>query len=157
MSDEVAEFGRLIRKNQKQSMPVQTAYALCKSINWEAKTMTATGQTDDLDYYDVQLGNGFEYKRPKIGTLCLIGLLENQAANVFLIDASEVEEYYIKTGTSEVQVKETGIKIKRGNEDLKTVLNDMIDEINKIKVIYGNTINVPAMLEIKDRLNNILI
>src|SRR5690606_18512479 len=127
------------------------AYAICKSIDWEKKTMTATGQTDELDYHDVKLGNGFEYKRPKQGVLCLIGLVENQPANAFLIDASEVEEYYVKTGTSEVQVKEAGITIKRGGEDLKSVMNDMIDEINKIKVVYGNSIDVPAMIAIKNR------
>lgn len=157
MTDEIAEFGRLLSKRQKEGLPIQTAYAICISVDWNNKTMTATGQTDGLDYYNVRLGNGFEYKKPKVGTLCLIGLVENQAANAFLIDASEVEEYYVKTGTSEVQVKEAGITIKRGNEDLRSVMNDMIDEINKIKVIYGNTINVDAMNAVRERLNTILI
>lgn len=157
MSDEALEFTRLMARKNKESFPIQTAYAICTSVNWEAKTMTTKGQTDELEYYDVKLGNGFEYKRPKTGTLCLIGLVQNQAANAFLIDANEVEEYYVKTGTSELQVKEAGIHVKRGDEDLKTVLNAMIVEINKIKVIYGNTINVEAMNEIKNRLNTILI
>ena len=61
------------------------------------------------------------------------------------------------TGDSEIQVKESGIHVKRGDEDLKSVLNDMITEINKIKVIYGNSINVAEMESVRDRLNNILI
>ena len=45
--------------------------------------------------------------------------------------------------------------MKRADENLKDVLNDLIDEVNKIKVVYGNSINVPEMLEIKNRLNTI--
>lgn len=157
MSDQVTEFANLLGQKNKQSMPIQTAYAICKSVDWEKKTMTATGQTDELDYHDVKLGNGFEYKRPKNGALCLIGLVENQGANAFLIDASEVLEYYVKTNTSEVQIKENGIAIKRGNETLKSILNDFMDEVNKIIVINGTTINVAAVMAIKQRLNSVLI
>jgi hypothetical protein len=156
MNDETSEFVRLLGKSRKEAAIVQTAYAICKSVDWTAKTMVATGQTDSLDYFDVKLGNGFEYKKPKVGSLCLIGVIENKPASTFLIDASEVEGYYVKANTSEVEVENEGITIKRGNQDLKSVLNDMIDEINKIKVIYGNSIDVVAMTVIKDRLNSIL-
>lgn len=155
--NEIAEFGKLLGKRIGETAKVQTAYAICKSVDWDQKTMTATGQTDDLDYFDVKLGFGAEYKKPKSGALCLIGLIENQAANAFLIEASELEELIMTTGDSEIQVKESGIHVKRGDEDLKSVLNDMITEINKIKVIYGNSINVAEMESVRDRLNNILI
>lgn len=150
-------FNELMSQRINELVPVQTAYATCKSVDWQNKTMTAIGLTDDLEYYEVDLGRGAEYKKPKEGALCIIGLIENKPANAFLIDATELEELEIKTGDTEVTVKDTGVKIKRSGEDLRSVLNDMIDEINKIRVIYGNTINVTAMTAIKQRLNNILI
>lgn len=170
-SDNVLEFLSLSGKRGKQEVPIQTAYAICKSIDWEAKTMVAIGQTDDLEYYDISLGNGFEYKKPKVNTLCLIGLIENQPANAFLIDANEIEEYLITVQDSVIQVKPEGIKMTRSGEVLKTVLNDLINKINKLNeqlqaviVIQGTSPNIPALQQlvsdketIKQRLNTILI
>lgn len=154
-----------------ENTPIQTAYVTCKNVDWDKKTMTAVGQVDDLEHYDVKLGIGFEYKKPKINTLCLIGLVENQPANSFLIEASEVEELLITVGESIVQVKEEGIKMTRSGEILKTVLNDLIDKINELNqelqaviVVQGTTPNVPNLIQImqdkvqiKNRLNQILI
>jgi len=154
---EVAEFGRLLGKRMKETVQVQTAYAICKSVDWEKKTMVATGQTDDLDYIDVKLGFGAEYKKPVVGALCLIGLVENQSANAFLIEASELEELVIIVGESQINIKDSGISLKRGEETFKTILNDFINEVNKIIVVNGTTINVGAVNAIRDRLNNVLI
>lgn len=154
---EIAKFNELMEKWMKGGAKVQTAYAICKTVDWEAKTMTAIGQSDGLDYFNVRLGLGSVYQYPKEESLCLLGLIENQAANAFLIACDNVEKLHLKSEDSEVQVNKEGIHVKRGNQDLKSVLNDMITEINKIKVIYGNTINVAEMEAIRTRLNNILI
>lgn len=157
MSGEVEKFNQLFEKRLNGSAKIQTAYAICKEVDWDAKTMTATGQADGLDYFNVQLGLGSVFQYPKDGSLCLIGLIENHAANAFLIACDSVEKLHLKADNSEVQVNKEGIHVKRGDQDLKSVLNDMITEINKIKVIYGNTINVVEMEAIRNRLNNILI
>ncbi|HCY81545.1 MAG TPA: hypothetical protein DHV22_08075 [Xanthomarina gelatinilytica] len=171
MSDEVAEFMTLTGKRGKQAIAIQTAYAICKDVDWEKKTMTAIGQSDDLEYYNVRLGNGSIVKKPKPGTLCLIGLIENQAANSFLVDAAEIEEIIITSGETEFTIKEDGFIVKQDGESLKTVLNDLIDKINelnqevqKIIVIQGTSPSVPDLTqlvldktEIKTRLNTILI
>lgn len=171
MSDSVAEFLALTGRRGKQSIIIQTAYAVCKHVDWENKTMTAVGQSDDLEYYNVRLGNGSIVKKPKPGTLCLIGLIENQAANSFLVDAAEIEEIIITSGDSEVTIKEEGVKINRSGENMKSVLNDLIDKMNelntevqKIIVIQGTSPDIPALtqlqedkIEIKQRLNTILI
>ncbi len=49
-----------------------------------------------------------------------------------------------------------GFKVERNGENLARILSDMIDELNKIVVVQGNTINVAAMTVIKQRLNNVL-
>lgn len=153
---EIGEFNRLISQRIKELIPIQTAWAKAKTIDWDKKTMVATGVTDDLDYPDVLLGIGTEYKKPKEGTNCLIGIVSN-SANAFLITAEEVEETIIVSGESQLTIKEDGFIIRQSNESLKTIFEDMIDEINKIIVINGTSINVAAMTAIKERLKTVLI
>ncbi|GIZ09979.1 hypothetical protein [Flavobacterium sp. UMI-01] len=153
---QVAEFNRLISQKMKELIPIQTAWATVKDVDWEKKTMTATGLADDLDYPGVLLGLGTEFRKPKSGTKCLIGIVSN-SANSFLITADEVEETIIKNGNSTLTVKEDGFIVKQSDESLKTIFNDMINEINKIIVVNGRSINVAAMNAIKQRLNTVLI
>lgn len=154
---EVEKFNQLFQKRLNGAAKVQTAYAVCKSVDWDAKTMTATGQTDGLDYFNVKLGLDSFHQLPVKGSLCLLGIIENQSANAFLIACDSVDKMELKSDDSEVYIHKEGIHVKRGDQDLKSVLNDMITEINKIKVIYGNTINIVEMEKIRTRLNNILI
>lgn len=156
MSEGLNEFNRLLGQRIRELIPIQTSWAIVKSVDWEKKTMTATGLVDDLDNFDVILGIGSEARKPKIGTKCLIGIISN-SPNAFLIEADELDEIFFKSGESELTIKDGGFIIKHADQNLKTVFNDMIDEINKIIVINGTSINVPAMVAIKQRLNTILI
>jgi hypothetical protein len=153
---ELAEFNRLISQRIRELIPVQTVWATAKSIDWDKKTMIATGLTDDLDYEDVLLGLGGEYKKPKQGAKCLIGIVGN-SANSFLITADEIDEINFTSGDSSLTIKKDGFVVKQKNESLKTIFSDMIDEINKIIVINGTSINVAAMTAIKVRLKKVLI
>ncbi|GGA84705.1 hypothetical protein GCM10008015_26870 [Flavobacterium palustre] len=152
----ISEFNELISQRIRELIPTQTDWATVKDVNWEKKTMTATGLKDDLDYHDVLLGIGSDFKKPKVGTKCLIGIVGN-SANAFLIAADEVEEILIVSGESQLTVKEQGFIVKHGGENLKNIFSDMIDEINKIIVVNGRSINVAAMTAIKERLNTVLI
>lgn len=153
----IGDFNFLMAQKMKNSQSVQTAFAVVKDVDWEKKTMTATGVIDDLDYNDVLLGLGEIYTRPKVGSRVLIGLIHNQGNNSFLIWSQEAEEWIHKVGKAEMEMKEDGFVVQAQGESLKKVLNDFIDEVNKIIVVNGTTINVPAVTAIKQRLNKILI
>lgn len=155
MSEGLNEFNRLLGQRIRELIPIQTFWATVKSVDWDKKTMTATGLIDDLDNFDVLLGLGSQARKPKIGTKCLLGIIGN-SPNAFLIEADELEEFLFKSGESELTIKTDGFIIKHQDQNLKTVFNDMIDEINKIIVINGTSINVAKMLAIKQRLNTIL-
>lgn len=157
MTGEFKRFSELISKRFKEMAEIQTAWVVVKSVDWSEKTMVATGVADELDYFDVLLGLDADYKRPKVGAKAIIGIIDNQPGNSFLIYAEQLEEIEINVGKSLLHIKDNGFILKQGSESFKTVLNDMIDELNKIIVIQGTTINVPAMNLIKQRLNNILI
>ena len=149
------EFNRLLGQRIRELIPIQTFWATVKNVDWDKKTMTATGLIDDLDNFDVLLGLGSQARKPKVGTKCLLGIIGN-SPNAFLIEADELEEFFFKSGESELTIKTDGFIIKHQDQNLKTVFNDMIDEINKIIVINGTSINVAKMLAIKQRLNTIL-
>lgn len=154
---EINEFNNLLAKKLKDGQSVQTVFAIVDDVDWGKKTMTATGVIDDLDYHDVLLGLGEIYTKPKLGSRCLIGLINNQGNNTFLIWSEEAEEWTHKVGDAELEMKDDGFVVKAQGESLKSVLNDFIDEVNKIIVVNGTTINVAAVTRIKQRLNQILI
>jgi hypothetical protein len=157
MSKAIDEFQRLLKEQQKGAVNPQLIWATVEAVDWNAKTMTAKSVVDGLEYYNVLLGLGSFYRKPPIGTKCLLGVLGNKAAATFLIEAEAFEEEIYKSGTTEFTIKETGFIIKQGDESLKTILNDFITEVNKIVVVQGRTIDVAAVTLIKNRLNTVLI
>lgn len=93
------QFNALLGQRIRELIPVQTTWAIVKEVDWTNKTMTATGVTDDLDYFNILLGLGSEYRKPVVGSKCLIGIIE-KSNNGFLIIADEIEaiEIYDKSG-----------------------------------------------------------
>ena len=155
--DAITEFTRLLKAQQKSAVNPQLIWATVKAVDWNSKTMTAESVVDGLEYFNVLLGLGSFYRKPKVGTKCLLGVLGNKAAATFLIEAEAFEESVFISDESEFTIKESGFILKQGNESLKTILNDFITEVNKIVVVQGRTIDVAAVTLIKKRLNTVLI
>lgn len=148
---EIAEFNRLIGQRIKELIPVQTFWTICKSVNWEAKTMIAVGQNDELEYEGISLGCGSVYRKPTVGTICLVGIKENNGANVFLIDADEIEEYLIadKTGFK-VRLNDLGLTLNGDTlggivkaKELKTQVDKNTEILNQIQTVFNSWITVP--------------
>ena len=152
----LSELSKILNQKSKETVEVSTIWATVKAIDWNQKICICTGELDDLEYYDVLLGIGDVYTKPKQGSKVLLGVINGNGAHTFLIHAEEVEEIETNAGASKFIIKDDGFIVRKGNESLQKVLNDLIDELNKIIVIQGTTINVPAMNLIKQRLNNVL-
>lgn len=167
----IQEFGELLGRSMNKKVKIQTHWCKVSEVNWDDKTMTVNAVHDDLPFNNVLLGLGSFYRKPKVDSLCLIGIIANQEAEAFLIDAEAFEEAIWVSGESEFTIKEEGFIVKQGDESLKEVLNDsftefgkLCDEINKIVVSIGVTPNVATITQIKvkvtnqinNRLNNIL-
>ena len=147
--------------NEFKKQNVLVFPATVTSVDEAAKTISCK-DTDDFEYNDVRLAAAEDNKKsvlliPKINSTVLIGLIGDQLNALFVVKINEAEKVIGTIETTNFKIDASGYQVKRGDESLKTVLNNLIDEINKIKVIYGNTINVIAVNEIKERLNNILI
>lgn len=134
--------------------------ATVKSVDKEKGTCEVND--GDLDYTDVRLSAVIDsndnklYIFPVVGSSVLVSMIDG-LENLFVNKCSDVEEFYLKTKTAELHVSAAGFKIDREGENLKKVLNDYIDEVNKIIVVQGTSINVAATTVIKQRLNKILI
>lgn len=154
MSNKIAEFKKLMTEKAKSQVPIQTEWVTVKSVNWGDKTMVGTGELNDLDYEDILLGLGAVYKKPKVGSLALVGKINN-SAGCFLIDCEGYDEIEVNSKLTTLQVKEKGVKIKKGNDDLRAVLADLMGEknkmnleIQKIAAKAGAVDSVPILAEI---------
>lgn len=138
----------------------QVFAATVTAVN-EAKKTVSIKDVDDLEFFDVRLAAAEDDEKsilliPKVGSSVLAAMIGNDINTLFVAKVNEVEKVVGAISTTEFEVDSSGYKINRDGENLKSVLNDFLDEVNKIRVIYGNTINVAAVTAIKGRLNKIL-
>ena len=141
-------------------IPTQTVLVQVKEVNWDERTMTVIGVTDELEYYDVLLGLGSVNVKPKIGSSCLIGFINNSETLPFLIMADQVEEIEIKSDQCQFKVND-GFLLKKQNETMAKLMSDLLKEIQKMKFTTntGSTIklvNQPQFLAIENRFKDFL-
>lgn len=155
------KLNKAVTDKIKSFVSVQTIWVEADEIDWEEKTMTAIGVSDDLPYYDILLGLDSILIRPKKGATCLIGLIDNNPTTPFLIWANETEEYSIKVENTELKM-DNGFLLKKENETLAKLMTDLLQEIQKMKFLTvsgGPTtrlINQPKFKEIENRFKELL-
>lgn len=154
-------FGELIGQKIRTAQKVQTHWSIVKEVDWENKTMTATGVTDDLDFQEVHLGLGSFYRKPKTGSMCLIGVIENQEASTFLIECEAFEEAVYKCDDTLFRIKENGYVVQQGDENLQVLILDLIKAIKNMKFTTNtgstiNLINLPEFVALEPRFKQIL-
>lgn len=113
---------------------------------------------------------------PSVGSDVLVALIDNRAESSVVLATSEVDSILFKTADSEWVLDNTGVDaqvgktlftagsegyvLKRENESLKGLLDELIDAISKITVPTGTgpsgtPVNAAVMLNIKKRLNTV--
>jgi hypothetical protein len=141
----------------KEISPVFSADVL--SVD-EAKG-TCKVNDGQLDYTDVRLVASESESDallvlPEVGSSVLVALMNEDINQMFVVQYSKINKVKLKIGTTALDIDENGHQLARGNEDLKSILNDFMTEVNKISVVVGTTINIPAVEAIKLRLNTVL-
>ena len=145
---------------QNKNTPTQTVWVEVKEVDWDEKTMVALGIDDELEYYDVLLGLGSVDVKPKVGSNCLIGFINNSETLPFLIMADEVEEIDVNVDKCQFNIND-GFILKKQNETLAKLMSDLLKEIQKMKFTTntGSTIllvNKPQFLSIENRFKDFL-
>ena len=116
----------------------QLRFAVCKSVDWNEKTMSAVGVSDEVPYEGVQLGFGYVDVKPKPETVCLIGILEGKEVLTFLINAEDVELTEINIGKLKVEASEDGLlSVKNDAYSLQKAFEDLIKAIKVLTVTTG--------------------
>ncbi|TWP30506.1 hypothetical protein ETU08_01740 [Apibacter muscae] len=151
-----AELRSLLKIQAGALVPIQTYWAITQEVDWENKTMTAIGVSNELPFYKVLLGLGSLQVKPKVGSPVLLGVIENQTPLTFLLDSEQVEEVVYTSGSSQWVINPEGFQLSSQGENLYQILGDYIeqfgklaDEINKIKVAIGTSPNTPVIAKIK--------
>ena len=106
-----------LEKWREGARQAQLRWVTVDKVDKENKAMDVTGVIDQLEYYDVQLGMGALCIYPKPGTTCLVGIIEGQETDAFLISADEVDEIVLNGGT-------LGGLVKVGEQDFVVQLLD---------------------------------
>lgn len=98
---------------------------------------------------------------PKIGSKVIIGRLENED-NAFVIGVSEIEKVVIKIANQLFEMKDGKFTIKSGSVNLKTILNDAFEQLNKAIIMTpsgpGNfsPADKAVFAELKSKTNQLL-
>jgi len=154
------EMDLAFRKKLERLLPKQTIVAKVLEVNRGDFTCDVEPADGGANYHDVRLQSVIDDNDqgvvhiPKIGTYVTISIIGNDDNNCYVSQFSEIEEFIYKIDDFEFSGNNDGIRIKKGSDSLLNVIEDMIDELNKIIVIYGTSINVGAMNAIKQRFGN---
>lgn len=93
---------------------------------------------------------------PAVGSKVLCAIIGNDSKEATIIKYSKIESVIIKIGTTDYLIDASGYQIKRGNNNLKQLLNDFITEVQSIIVVQGTSPNIPALEAIKTKINQVL-
>ena len=124
-----------LEKWREGARQAQLRWVTVDKVDKENKAMDVTGVIDQLEYYDVQLGMGALCIYPKPGTTCLVGIIEGQETDAFLISADEVDEMTERLNLIEKDINSLKQKLSGwtpvpndGGSALKTALSSYISE-----------------------------
>lgn len=123
--NEIDEFDILLSEKIKKAIPQVLQWATVTSVNWQEKTCEATDLDTKLPFLNIALGIGGMYIKPRVGSLILIGMVENNESQPFLLNAQEVDAY---------ELKANNFKLHNETVDFKTLLNDLFMELKNAVV-----------------------
>lgn len=107
----------------------QLRWCTVQSVDKEKRIMDAKGDADGLEYYDIQLGMGAMNVYPKVGSSCLIAIVEGQEADAYLISAAEVDAIELTAEMIALNEGQAGGLVLV--EKLAEKLNAIVEAFNK--------------------------
>lgn len=149
--DNIQNLGNVLNERTQAMINVQTHWAVVKVVDWDVKTMTATGVVDDCDFYDVNLGIGAVHTKPVVGCKCLIGIINNNIADGFLIQSEQIEVIELVDKLGFKVVLNDGKMTINGDafgglvnaKELKEQINKNTALLKKIQSIFEAWVTVP--------------
>lgn len=157
-------LGQVIAELQKQGDELYSLPGKVLALNLDAGTCDVELFRDDSQVLDVRLfaspsdHNGLSVV-PKVGSTVLVCFLNKDTGFISLVSAPA--EVKVDLGQTELQIDADGVRIKRGQEDLFTILRDLLTQLQAITVPTpagpsGVPVNAPAFNVLSTRLKTLL-
>ena len=137
MSDIANDFKNALLSRIDASKQPQLRWVECLTVDWDNKVMDAKGVSDDLEYYDIELGAGVFDLKPTVGSICLIGIVEGEECNGFILSASEVEKIEIKANTV-IEFNGGTLGSLVDINKLVSKMNVIEQSLNSLKTVFGS-------------------
>ncbi|MDI5894401.1 hypothetical protein [Flavobacterium algoritolerans] len=142
-------------------LPMTVARAKVIKLNatsCQVRTLTKITDYFQCSYNSIIDNDGQELKiEPEVGSVVVIAIFDSAAT---IIQTSKVKSFSFKYGETVFKIDDSGTQIERQNENLKSVINDLQDEIGKLcdalnaTIVlpgYGTTPNIPNITNIKNK------
>lgn len=127
--DKVRELANILKKKFDEPLTVAAVWGTVKSIDWNEKTAVVEGIADSLDYFDVVLGIGDVFLKPKINSKVLIGLIGKVASYVILCE--ELDEVHITA--KKIIIDSQDVVIDGGSEGGVPIAGKIAQRLNEIE------------------------
>ncbi|MFC4262478.1 hypothetical protein ACFOWM_06300 [Ferruginibacter yonginensis] len=100
-----------------------------------------------------------EIKKPKVGSKVLVVFLDKHHAQI--CNVSELDSYFLQIGSVVLKIDDSGFLIKKENENLKKLMNDLLVAIKAMKFTTNagptiQLINSATFTQLQTRFNNLL-
>jgi len=139
MSDKLREA---LNEKMKGLIPETVVMAQVTSVDKTALSITVKQSDNELELYDVRIMPAMESAAnslvciPKVGSLCLVGLIHNIPASNYMIMCQECDEIIINGGSlgGLIKINELLAQMKKDTDILQALLS----------VVLGPTIQEPG-------------
>lgn len=138
MEEYLKEIIELVLLKNEKLIIVQGKVKTVRDLDCD---VSRDGQPDLLDvrfHAVLDTVNNVIKIKPKVGSVVLVGLIENSPVDAFIISFSEIEKVSVKLDSTFLEVSKDGIKAERNGQNVKTVLIDTIEAI-KTGVVATST------------------
>ncbi len=133
--------------------------AIVKTV--DKNTCLCTIDVDELEMVDVRLRAYAEAGKkgvkifPKVGSLVLVQKLGDKE-ELFITLYSEVDEIIYQIYNCEFGMNTQGFKVKNGSNDLKDIIQKIIDATKQIVVMQGTSPDYAKLNDAGNQLNNLM-
>lgn len=92
---------------------------------------------------------------PKVNSVVHIASIEN-SQEYFVAAVEEIDKEFLIIGTVKYDVDDTGFLIKKGNDTLKKILQNIIEAVQQVVVLQGNNPDYIKLQTALTSVNNLL-
>lgn len=154
----------LIKQLIEKHIPITLDIGIVKEV--EEDICHVESQTSEKDYFDcrinaIEKNEGDRFKiTPKKGSSVVFGIFKD-TEKAIIISVSEVEKIEAVIDSTDFLIDTDGYQLMRDGVNLKNVLNDGFENVNKLNkevqkiiVAVGVTPNIPALKDIETSTKN---